>query len=81
MEDSTETVRRELCVQINKEATERELLEQKYGQVWDTREMQDTFSVVGFAAPLIVVSRKSDNKTGSLFFQHNPRYYWGFQAD
>jgi hypothetical protein len=77
--DITETVRRGLCAKINSERSERELLEDKYGQVWDTGEMQKDFSVESFAAPLIIVSRKSDGTRGTLFFQHSPRFYWGFK--
>jgi hypothetical protein len=32
----------------------------------------------GFKAPLVVVRRKSDGKKGSLEFQHQPRFYFGF---
>jgi len=77
--DVTETVRRELCAKINSERSEREVLEEAHGQVWDTGEMQKDFTVMSFAAPLIIVSRKSDGKRGTLFFQHRPRFYWGFQ--
>jgi len=80
MTDATETIRREMQARINAQRSEREALEAKHGQVWDTAEMQRNFSVIGFGAPLIVVTRKADNAKGSLYFQHNPRFYWGFQA-
>ena len=32
-------------------------------------------------APLVVVQRKSDGQKGSLFFQHQLRFYFGWQAD
>ena len=75
-----ETIRREMQARINAQRSEREALGAKHGQVWDTAEMQRDFSVIGFGAPLIVVTRKADNAKGSLYFQHNPRFYWGFQA-
>jgi hypothetical protein len=53
-------------------------IEQKYGQVWDTAQLQEDFTVEGFGAPFVVVRRKSDGKRGSLEFQHSPRFYWGF---
>jgi hypothetical protein len=34
--------------------------------------------VVGFTAPYVVVRRRSDGKKGSLEFQHDPRFYFGF---
>ena len=80
MQDATENMRREMQSRINAERSAREALRAKHGQVWDTAEMQQDFTVSGFGAPLIVVTRKSDNVKGSLYFQHNPRFYWGFQA-
>jgi len=51
------------------------------GKVWDTDQMQADFTVVGFAAPFVVVTRKADGKTGSLMFTSNPRRYYAFQED
>tara|TARA_R110000824_G_scaffold30179_2_gene99545 strand:+ start:2722 stop:2964 length:243 start_codon:yes stop_codon:yes gene_type:complete len=76
--DRTESKRREMVRQINSEPGERETMEAKHGQVWDMSEMQRDYSVVGFAAPLIVVRRKEDGVRGSLMFQHRPRYYYNF---
>jgi hypothetical protein len=39
------------------------------------------FEVLGFMAPLVVVRRRSDGARGSLYFQHDPRFYYGFEAD
>lgn len=80
MEDTTESVRRDMQARINAERAERARIEATCGQVWNTTEMQRDFTVIGFGAPLIVVTRKSDNTKGSLYFQHSPRFYWGFQA-
>ncbi len=77
--DPTEGPRRVLVAAINADPNGREALEAQHGQVWDTTELQEDFTVVGFAAPFIIVVRKSDNVRGSLTFQHSPRYYWGFQ--
>lgn len=81
MSDPTETIRREQLAEINLNPGSREALEQKHGQVWDTKELQQDFEALGFMAPLIVVRRRSDGVKGSLYFQHNPRLYYGFQAD
>ena len=81
MPDATETVRRELQVEINAQPGSREALEAEHGQVWNTQELGEDFEVLGFAAPLVVVRRREDGVRGSLFFQHTPRFYFGFQAD
>lgn len=46
---------------------------------WDTQEMGRDFIVHAFAAPYIIVTRKSDNVRGSLEFTHNPRVYFNFK--
>jgi len=77
--DPTETIRREMVADINAEPGSREALEAAHGQVWDTQEMQEDFEPIGFSAPLIVVRRRADGKDGSLTFQHEPRFYYGFK--
>ena len=79
MSDPTEPIRRELLAEINAQPGSREALEAEHGQVWDTQQLGKDFEVIGFAAPLVVVRRRSDGVKGSLFFQHNPRFYFGFQ--
>jgi hypothetical protein len=81
MHDETEPIRHQRLAEINAEPGSREALEAQYGQVWDTRELGVDFEVLGFAAPLVVVRRKSDGVKGSLEFQHQPRFYFNFQAD
>lgn len=80
MSDATEIIRREMQAHLNAEAAERVTLEAKHGQVWSTDELREAFTVQGFAAPMIVVTRKADSVKGSLYFQHSPRFYWGFQS-
>jgi hypothetical protein len=75
MSDPTETTRRQMLAEINAEPGSREHLEAQHGLVWDTSELGNDFEVIGFAAPLVVVRRKSDGQKGSLMFQHNPRFY------
>lgn len=81
MSDPTEATRRELVAEINSIATSRAALESKYGEVWDTEELQDEFSVLGFLAPFVVVRRRSDCVNGTVMFQHDPRLYYNFEAD
>ena len=77
----TEAIRRQQLAEINIEPGSRADLESKHGQVWDTSELQQDFSVEGFMAPYIVVRRDSDGQRGSLKFQHSPRFYFGFEAE
>jgi len=51
------------------------------GQTWSTDELQRDFEVEGFAAPFVVVRRKSDGAMGTLEFTHSPRVYFGWQAE
>ena len=81
MSDPTEATRRALVKEINSNPDERAALEATHGQVWDTKELSQDFNVKGFMAPFVVVERKSDGVKGSLEFQHNPRFYYGFSPD
>jgi len=79
--DPTETIRRDLVQAINADPDPRKELEEKHGQVWTTQEMQAEFDVSGFMAPFVVVVRKSDQKRGTLMFQHRPRFYFGWREE
>ena len=81
MSDPTETIRREMVQEINHDPKSRPALTEKYGQVWNTKEMQEDFEALHFMAPLISVRRKSDCQKGSLTFQHDPRYYFDFKSN
>jgi hypothetical protein len=78
-DDPTEQTRRELVREINAEPGSREYLEAKHGQVWDTDQLRSDFQVLGFMAPVVGVCRRSDGQKGSLYFQHNPRFYFSFE--
>lgn len=56
----------------------REELESKYNKVWNAKELQEDYNVLGFIAPHIACVRKSDNLTGSMEFQAFPRFYFDF---
>ena len=79
--DASEAVRRAMVEEINSSPGERADLEARYGQVWDTAELGRDFEVAGFAAPLVIAKNKATGEVGSLFFQHMPRFYWGWRAD
>jgi hypothetical protein len=76
--DPTEDARRVLQVESNA-MTDSEVKDQ--GQTWTTDELQRDFDVQGFAAPFVVVVRKSDGLRGSLQFRHHPRVYFNFEPD
>ncbi len=68
--------------QTAKEASDlRAELTAKHGQVMDTNEMRALYTVIGFAAPWVVVERKADGVKGTLYFTHMPRFYYGWAAD
>ena len=75
--DKTESIRREMIA--NAVPTAREQLETAHGQVWDTDELQQDFTVSGFMAPFLGVTRKSDGVRGSMRFKARPRFYFGFR--
>ncbi|MGO9108884.1 MAG: hypothetical protein ACLP9L_06590 [Thermoguttaceae bacterium] len=79
MNDETESIRRLQLVEINAQPGSREALEAEHGQVWDTRQLGQDFNVEGFLAPYVVVRRRVDGQRGSLLFQHQPRYFFGFE--
>jgi hypothetical protein len=81
MSDTTEGIRRKLTSEINAVKGSREHLESNYGEVWDTDELGKTFTVHGFMAPFVIVTRKADGKKGCLMFQHSPRFYFNFEAE
>ena len=79
--DPTENTRRVLAVQINSAPQELAALKARYGRVWSALQLAGDFEVLGFAAPFVVVRRKTKNRLGSLLFQHHPRFYFAFQED
>ena len=74
-------IRRGMAAAINSSPSTREELAATQGRGWDTGELQQEFEVLGFAAPFVVVRRKSDGQKGSLMFQHRPRFYFSFRPD
>jgi len=51
------------------------------GQRWATEELTRDFKVTGFAAPFVVVRRRSDGQRGTLEYTHSPRVYCGYVPD
>ena len=77
MHDSTAGIRREMITTGQPAAD----LAADQGQTWTTAELARDFEVLGFAAPFVVVVRRSDGVTGSLEFTNHPRVYFGWRQD
>jgi|TARA_R100000458_G_scaffold58970_2_gene68255 hypothetical protein len=78
--DPTEPIRRSMVHALNTNAGQRATLEETWGRVWTTSELTSEFDVIAFLAPYVKVVRHSDGQTGTLMFQHHPRYYFDFQS-
>lgn len=76
MSDPTENIRRNM-IETGQPAKDLEQAEER----WDTDGLIRDFTVVGFAAPFVVVIRKSDGQKGSLEFTHRPRVYFNWVPD
>lgn len=77
-DDYVENVRRAMLREMPDELRRRVEAGER---VWTTEELQRDFDVLGFAAPLVVVRRRSDGVRGSLMFTHQPRYYFGWETE
>lgn len=76
MQDTTEARRQVLAAALNATG-----VPEAYGDgpTWDTKQLQEDFEVLGFAAPYVVVKRRSDGVKGTLMFTHSPRVYFKFE--
>lgn len=72
----TEAARRALVATMPAELVERVMAGEEF---YTTDEMRELFTVEGFGAPFVVVTRKSDGRAGVLSFTHSPRFYFDFQ--
>jgi len=78
---SIDESRRVLADIIESEKMDRAALEARYGEVWDPAAWVAEFELLGFQGSVVVVRRKSDNRVGSLLYQHLPRFYFWFEED
>jgi hypothetical protein len=76
-----EVLQRNRMVELHETDHSREALEKQYGKVYTLEELRVEFEITGFAAPYVVVRRRSDNQVGTLEFVHMPRLYFNFEAD
>ena len=75
--DTTGLIRREMIETGQPQAD----LTADQGERWTTAELTRDFEVIGYAAPFVVVRRRSDGQVGTLEFTHSPRTYFGFVPD
>lgn len=59
----------------------REQLAAVHGEVLDSEELRQRYKVKWFMAPFVIVERLLDHKLGTLEFQHDPRFYYGWTPD
>lgn len=57
---------------------EKEELEKLCGEVLSTAEAVQKYEFIAFCAPFVEVRRRTDNRLGTLEFQHFPRFYFNF---
>ena len=76
-----QAMRRSRRVEIHLARADLATLEARHGLVWDSQQLREAFEVLEFAAPCVLVRRKSDGALGSLELQHEPRFYFNFAPD
>lgn len=59
----------------------RKELEDEVGTVYNTTELKESFEVISFLAPFVVVIKKETQEKGTLEFTHLPRFYFNFVKD
>jgi hypothetical protein len=77
MTDSTAGIRRDMIAAGQPQAD----LAAETDQTWTTAELTRDFEVTGYAAPFVIVRRRSDGAVGSLEFTHHPQVYFGWKED
>jgi len=60
---------------------ERKELENLHEEVLSTSEAVQKYEFIAFSAPFVEVRRRADSCSGTLEFQHLPRFYFGFVED
>lgn len=63
---------------VNRSPRDRDALEEAYGEVFDFADVGLHFELLGFKAPFAIATCKRTGERGSLIFQHDPRFYFGW---
>jgi hypothetical protein len=56
-------------------------LEKLHGEALSTAEAVQKYEFIAFSAPFVKARRRADGCSGTLEFQHLPRFYFGFLED
>ena len=64
--------------QVRPRPRSREELAAQHGDVFDTAELARSFVITAIIDDSIVVRRKCDNVVGTMRYQDQPRFYFGF---
>lgn len=82
--DPTERAERETFDELRRQLIELGVPEDeaaKATEKYDTKQLQEHFTVHAFWAPFVGVTRKSDGKKGVMMFTHYPRWYFNFDPE
>ena len=71
--------RRMLVAQIERSRRCKEELLEISHSVWSHDQMRQDFDVLTFQKPFVIVRMKGTDQIGTLLFQENPRYYYGWR--
>jgi len=56
-------------------------LEGEYGEVWSAEDVGEDFEILGFKSPFAIAKCRKTGQRGSLVFQNNPRFYFGWDPE
>lgn len=56
-------------------------LQDEYEDVWDHVEVANRFEILGFRGPFAIAECKLSGGRGTLIFQNNPRFYFGWDPE
>lgn len=54
---------------------------EEWGRCFTTAELTQRFNVKGFSMGFVVVTDRETGETGTLDFQHSPRFYHSYRTD
>lgn len=66
---------------INRNPKTKEDLSRDYDCVWDSREVTDEFEILGYKSPFAIAECKQTGTRGTLIFQNEPRFYFGWDPE
>ena len=67
--------------QLNSAPKNRSELLETEAEVWDSDEVRGEFEITGFKSPFALARHLGSGQRGTLLFQDDPRYYFGWSPD